>query len=1444
VAAIDPIADLDDPAVGPWILVAPLGSGAQGRTWLAHDSDGLEAAVKLLPQPPGAELEALARVVHPAVPALLGSGTAPRPWLAMERVSGRTLGSRAHPARRWPPERVAQLLVRLADALAACHQAGLCHGDVKPSNIVVADDALAWLVDFGLAGERGGGTAGYSAPERFHAEGSAPADVYSLGLVAYELLSGRLPGLNDRLTRELPPLELPRGHAALGRLIGSMVARRPAERPSASDVVDELEALGFAAPEVTSASLAGRAARCQVHRPVHEALERFVAAGGRVKLTGPSGSGRHHALRWVRHRLWAEGLIVAMVQGNGRPWEAIRQLLRTRQLPGSPHSLVAGDRVTRAWAAAEAVRMRASGRLHVLVDAADLDAGSRDTLAALAEQGDVALLWFGELPVEPTEEVALSPWSRDDAVALVRELLGAEPPEGLVEALVAPDEPLWPGRVVEAVLRGVHTGALQSTHRAWVSEAGALRSLVAELGPGTPSVVPTLSGPARALGAFVAAYGEPIDLDRALGHSRVGQPGVVQELVSAGVMRSEARYLHVPSAARRRALLDAVAEPEAVWLRVLAARRAEDPPDPEHLAWAAVGAGEHDAMVELGPAGVHAALRDDVLAAQELAEALTERCDALPLQRARLAALAAGERHDEARKLGRELLEREGPDAALVARLMTVEIGARDVDACRAWLALAPVSDHPDLLRARAHLAGIAGDFEETLRVASILRAYEVGSEAWQQGVVMATKALGALQRSTAAVALVEESLEQCPQLSDDVLLMVQYSQELGRLRKHRRAAEVAEAAAERRLQLSMPDRAAVTHHAGIAWYEGGDLQRALRWWAEAATAWRRLSIPAELVKTLVNLCEGYRVVGRVARALEVGQEALAQARAIGFDAAEIVVLGNLGDLALQQGDLDEARACYERAWRRGSDQPGVLPPELHAYRQARLALGQHHVVAVRLVQEALEAVPAGEAHDEARARALALVAVQASREGERNEVRRLDTQATELLRRHARGAALAEVRADLAEAWLELGCHDEALERALRVQSYAEEFGRQPLRARADRVVEACRAHHGGQLDAAEQLNRLVGLSVSVLHERRPDRVVQSIAEAARDLTRADRCLVVTLDHRDEPVVSARVGEGAESPPSWSVVHRCLELNREVVANDIEERGDLRWAESVEELSLHAALCVPWSVDGEPAGAIYVDLRSEEGFHALSSCTGVLRALATFAGVALSNAQRFERDQERVRRAREVVHDMKNSLCAVKIAASNFADEPYLIRSKDLRGMERTTSYCEQVLRRYLDENPVEAEVFDLGGVVADCVEQAQWMARPQQVEVVSTTVEASVSGDRADLSRAVLNLLTNAVKYSPGGGTVQVRMHTDERAVFIEVCDEGPGVPAGYEERIFEPDAQAPGARAGHGIGLPSARSIVRGHGGQLDVRDDDERGACFVIRLPRVVGRSRRP
>jgi len=211
------------------------------------------------------EIEVLGRIDHPAVLRILDSGTSEAGlFLVTELLEGEDLKAAIRRRGPFSPEEAAALGATVAEALAAAHARGIVHRDVKPSNVMILTDGSVRLLDFGLARGVGidiatltrtgvvVGTPGYMAPEQFDALGvDERADVYALGVVLFEMLTGRLPFRGQTpiavaIAHRSEPAPRPRSlrhdvPAWLERVVLTCLEKDPARRyPGAADLVSEL----------------------------------------------------------------------------------------------------------------------------------------------------------------------------------------------------------------------------------------------------------------------------------------------------------------------------------------------------------------------------------------------------------------------------------------------------------------------------------------------------------------------------------------------------------------------------------------------------------------------------------------------------------------------------------------------------------------------------------------------------------------------------------------------------------------------------------------------------------------------------------------------------------------------------------------------------------------------------------------------------------------------------------------------------------------------------------------------------------------------------------------------------------------------------------------------------------------------------------------------------
>ncbi len=306
--------------LGPYEILAPIGAGGMGEVYRARDLRlNRDVAIKVLPEHLAQDSDALARfrseamavaaLAHPNILVLYDVGSEQEvQYAVMELLEGETLRERlSRGPLAW--RKVAELGSAIAEGLAAAHSKGIVHQDVKPANIFLTSDGRVKILDFGLAQMRSAasesedtatlteagpavmGTIGYMSPEQVRGEKvEAASDIFSLGCVLYEMVTGRRAFSGKSATdtmaailKDEPPGVADSGHSSspdLDRVIERCLAKNPAQRfHSAHDLAFALRSLSSSTGMPAQGSAPARIGRVRVVAGI-AALVLIAAAAG------------------------------------------------------------------------------------------------------------------------------------------------------------------------------------------------------------------------------------------------------------------------------------------------------------------------------------------------------------------------------------------------------------------------------------------------------------------------------------------------------------------------------------------------------------------------------------------------------------------------------------------------------------------------------------------------------------------------------------------------------------------------------------------------------------------------------------------------------------------------------------------------------------------------------------------------------------------------------------------------------------------------------------------------------------------------------------------------------------------------------------------------------------------------------------------------------------
>jgi signal transduction histidine kinase len=398
------------------------------------------------------------------------------------------------------------------------------------------------------------------------------------------------------------------------------------------------------------------------------------------------------------------------------------------------------------------------------------------------------------------------------------------------------------------------------------------------------------------------------------------------------------------------------------------------------------------------------------------------------------------------------------------------------------------------------------------------------------------------------------------------------------------------------------------------------------------------------------------------------------------------------------------------------------------------------------------------------------------------------------------------------------------------------------------------------------DRLRRLHDLTGEMLGILDLDRLYAQVAAAARSLDSADAASLMIAD----PEENALVIRGQSGLSEYYAASQRIPLDRalshfrsagSVVVRDL-RTAPLGNPTLIREEGLAKVLALSLAREGELLGALHVYTRDpDRDFDELDR--DLAHILAAQVAVAITNARLVTRlheiDEEREQFLSIVSHELRTPLTPLKALAQLQLGR--LRRSRkhgspmDLDALERNLESIERqvdrmnglvndllsVSRAGRGQLEMDRAPFDLAAEVRDVV--ARYVAATREEGRHSFAVDSpdtmTFDGDQARIDQLLMNLVGNAVKYSPRGGQVAVRLAPDNGAAEIAISDEGIGIQEDDLLRLggaFTRGAGKAASFAGMGIGLHVAKLVAEAHGGSLRLESaGEDKGTTVRVRLP---------
>ena len=407
-------------------------------------------------------------------------------------------------------------------------------------------------------------------------------------------------------------------------------------------------------------------------------------------------------------------------------------------------------------------------------------------------------------------------------------------------------------------------------------------------------------------------------------------------------------------------------------------------------------------------------------------------------------------------------------------------------------------------------------------------------------------------------------------------------------------------------------------------------------------------------------------------------------------------------------------------------------------------------------------------------------------------------------------------------------------------------------------------------QLDQLRFLHRVARLATTA---GTWDELLETVVDETRDALRADVSSLYLID-RDGTGLTLAATNGldryqigrARVPFGEGVTGRVAATRRPTVIPDVRHDPRFLWVRGIDQRRFIASmLSVPLTWHDTIVGVLNVQTEKPREFSAsdvdqLSAIADLLAGIVEKGRTQVEAEAQVESlkalDEARTELIALVTHELRTPLAVVRAYTDLLSEEPPLVgresrdmirrRTRDewhnraIDQIERLDRLVDSILAsvRPLDERPSDVVPVDVAVLLDEVIGGLRPLLRNHRM-VVEGGVRRFALADPPRLRQVVEHLVENAVKYAPPGTTITVTTALVEGTVRVGVSDEGPGIPAEWRERVFEPYARRETHTArGSGIGLFAAKRLSESMGAHLWCEPADPSGARFVIALPAAV------